>query len=158
MADRKMLLDTLRAQLSNINKRLRSCPSLARCKDGGRRDFLAKEFLSKFEGVSLEEFDETLYDWMTGDRPDPRSVQTVLQVLVEVSNDRAIDTVLDCIDTRVGGTSGATPATQDAWWADVVLEPFETAFPRKPRLRKKVKELIHELRKQTSSERSEVVS
>ena len=157
MADRKVLLDTLRIELSTITKRLRSTTGLARCKVPSQRDFLAKQFLEKFAGVTFDEFDEAIYDWMTGDLPDPRSVQTLLQILVETANDSAIDTVLDCIDARVGGGDTTRNSSRsaleqvrcDAWWGDTILEPFEAAFPKKPKLRKRVRTLMSEIRKQT---------
>jgi hypothetical protein len=157
MADRRTLLDTLRTELSTISTKLRTCTSLARCKEGARREFLAKEFLKKFEGVPLNDFDELLYDWLTGDRPDPRSVQTVLQVLIESGNETCIDTVLDCIDARVGGSFASTSqspskmenALRDAWWGDTILEPFEKSFPKKANLRKRVNTLIQEFRNHT---------
>jgi hypothetical protein len=119
--------------------------------------------MKPFRGVASHELDETLYEWMTGDRPDHRSVQTVLQVLIETGNEDCIDTVLDCIDVRVGGGAPSTQrrdlqldqVIQDAWWGDCVLEPFENAFPRSPRLRKKVRTLIAELRTQTRPHPSE---
>ena len=159
MADRKSLLDTMKTGLSTITKRLRSVSSLARCKDGGRRDFIAKEFIRNFAGASLDEFDETLYDFMTGERPEPRSVQTLLQVLIEIGNDSGIETILDCIDARIGGANArpnsigarANLANQDAWWAEIILEPFEKSFPKKARLRDKVRALSSEVRKQTQA-------
>ena len=166
MADRKSLLDTLRTELSTISTKLRTCTSLARCREGARRDFLAKEFLKKFEGVPYNEFDELLYDWLTGDRPDPRSVQTVLQILIESGNESCIDTVLDCIDARVGGSFASTStspsrienALKDAWWGDTILEPFEKAFPKKAKLRKRVNTLIQEFRNHTQTATEQSVS
>ncbi len=159
MADRKGLLDTLKSGISTISKRLRSVPSLARCKDGARRDFLAKEFMSSFEGATLDEFDETLYDFMTGERPDARAVQTLIQILVEVKNDSGILTVVECIDARIGGEGARREAagstrdrgTEDAWWADVILEPFEKTFAKKPKVRDKVKTVISDARRQTQT-------
>lgn len=166
MADRKTLLDTLRTELSTISAKLRTTTSLARCKEGARRDFLAKEFLKKFEGVPLNEFDELLYEWLTGDRPDPRSVQTILQILIESGNESCIDTVLDCIDTRVGGSFASTSkspsrmedALRDAWWGDTILEPFERSFPKKAKLRKRVTTLIQEFRNHTRTATKSSVS
>ena len=157
MADKKTLLDTFRTELSTISSKLRTCTSLARCREGTRRDFIAKEFLKKFEGVPLNDFEELMYDWLTGDRPDPRSVQTVLQILIETGNKACIDTVLDCIDARVGGSFASTSkspsrmeeALKDAWWGDTILEPFERSFPKKAKLRKRVKTLIQEFRNHT---------
>ena len=157
MADRKGPLDTLRAELSTVSKRLRSTSSLARCKLPSQRVFSARQFLRKFAGISVDEFDETVYDWMTGDRPDPLSVQTLLQILIEAGVDSAVETVLDCIDARVDGStpdrarpqSSLEQARCDAWWADTILEPFETAFPKKAKLGKSVRTLISEARKQT---------
>ena len=159
MADRKNLLDSVRGGLSTIAKRLRSVSSLARCKDGARRDFLAKEFIKKFEGVSLDDFDEALYDFMTAERPEPRSVQSLIQVLIEINHDPGIETVLDSIDARIGGGTvrpNASPsrselATQDAWWGEVILEPFEKSFSKKPRLREKVRTLMSDVRKHTQA-------
>lgn len=164
MANRKSLLDTLRLGISTISKRLRSVPSLARCKDGARRDFLAKEFMSSFEGTTLDEFDETLYDFMTGERPDARAVQTLIQILVEVKNDAGILTVIECIDARIGGEGARREAagschdraTQDAWWADVILEPFERSFAKKPRIRDRVRTLISDARRQTQTPASQL--
>ena len=145
MADRKTLLST-------ISSKLRTCTSLARCREGTRRGFLAKEFLKKFEGVQLNDFDELMHDWLTGDRPDPRSVQTVLQILIETGNEVCIDTVLDCIDARVGGSFASTSKSpsrmegglRDAWWVDTIPEPFERSFPKKAKLRKRVNTLFQE--------------
>jgi hypothetical protein len=164
MAGRKTLLDTFRTELSTISSKLRTCTSLARCREGTRRGFLAREFLKKFEGVPLNGFDELMHDWLTGDRPDPRSVQTVLQILIDTGNEVCIDTVLDCIDARVGGSKASTykstsrmeEALKNAWWGDTILEPFERSFPKKAKLRKRVNTLIQEFRNHTltASERS----
>jgi hypothetical protein len=166
MADRKTLLDTFRTELSTISSKLRTCTSLARCREGARRDFLAKEFLRKFEGVPLNDFGELMRDWLIGDRPDPRSVQTVLQILIETGNDVCIDTVLDCIDARVGGSFASTSkspsrmkdALKDAWWGDTILEPFERSFPKKAKLRKRVNTLIQEFRNHTLTATEQSVS
>jgi hypothetical protein len=158
MADRKSLLDALERGILTTSKRLRSVSSLARCKDGARRDFLAKEFMKSFEGATLDEFDETLYDFMTGQRPDPRAVQTLIQILIEVKHDSGILTVIESIDARIGGegarreAAGSTRdrATQDAWWADVILEPFEKSFTKK-KIRDRVKTVISDARRQTQT-------
>lgn len=152
MADKKALLDMFRTELSTLSTRLRTCTSLARCKEGARRDFLATQFLKKFDKISLFDFEELLHDWFNGDRPDPRSVQTVLQIFIECDNESCIDTVLDCIDSRVSesfastskGSSKMEDALKNAWWGDTILEPFERSFPKNARLTKRVNTLIQE--------------
>lgn len=156
MASRKDLVNNLRDEISKVERRL-GRTSLARCKKGAQRDFLARDFIKRFKGVPSEDFEETLQHWMDSDRPDPLSVQTVLQVMVEVSNERFIDTILDCIDTRIAGglspadrsESRAERAVKDAWWGDCVLEPFENTFAKTPRLRRRVQYLVDEARKQS---------
>jgi hypothetical protein len=161
MADEKKLLETFQAELSILSDKLRvsGCTSLARCKEGARRDFLAKEFVKKFSGVTLPDFDATIYDYMTGDRPNARDVQTILQVLIETDNETSIDTVLESIDMRVGGgfasksrsPSQRQAALADAWWGDSILEPFERAFAKKKKFRNRVNELITEFRNHTKT-------
>lgn len=156
MASRKDLVNNLRDEISKVERRLGKT-SLARCKRGAQRDFLARDFIKRFKGVPAEDFEETLQHWMDSDRPDPLSVQTVLQVMVEVGSERYIDTILDCIDTRIAGglspidrsESRAERAVKEAWWADCVLEPFENTFAKTPRLRRRVQYLVDEARKQS---------
>lgn len=156
MTSRKALMTTLRDAVSKVEVKLGRV-SLARCKKGAQRDFIAREFIKRFKGVAADDFDEMLDDWMAHDRPDPLSVQTVLQVLIETGNTRSIDTILDSIEVRIaGGTpsndrglSETERSIRDGWWGDCVLEPFENAFQNTPRLRRRVKHLMDEVRKQS---------
>lgn len=156
MATRKDLLSTLREEISKIDRKL-GRQSLARCRKGAQRDFLARDFIKRFKGVSADEFDDMLEDWMTGDRPDPLSVQTVVQVMIETGNTRSIDSILDSIEVRIGGGIPSTDrgeseserALREAWWGDCVLEPFENAFQSTPRLRRRIQHLMDEVRTQS---------
>jgi hypothetical protein len=156
MATRKDLLSNLREEISKIDRRL-GRQSLARCRKGAQRDFLARDFIKRFKGVTADEFDDMLEDWMTGDRPDPLSVQTVVQVMIETGNTRSVDVILDSIEVRIGGGAPSTNrgesesdrSIREAWWGDCVLEPFENAFQTTPRLRRRIKYLMDEVRKQS---------
>jgi hypothetical protein len=156
MATRKDLLSSLREELSKIDRKL-GRQSLARCRKGAQRDFLARDFIKRFKGVAADEFDDMLEDWMTGDRPDPLSVQTVVQVMIETGNTRSVDVILDSIEVRIGGGNPSTErgeseserSLREAWWGDCVLEPFENAFQTTPRLRRRITHLMDEVRKQS---------
>lgn len=159
MTGRKALMTTLRDAVSKVEVKLGRV-SLARCKRGAQRDFLAREFIKRFKGVAADDFDEMLDDWMANDRPDPLSVQTVLQVMIETGNTRSIDTILDSIEVRIAGgipptergLSETERRVRDGWWGDCVLEPFENAFHTTPRLRRRVKHLMDEVQKVTAPE------
>ena len=114
-----------------------------------------------FKGVTADAFDETIKEWMEVDRPDPLTVQTILQVMIETGNTRPIDTVLDAIEVRIAG--GLPPNDQnepeskrtvrEGWWCDCVIEPFENAFKTEPRLRRRIVYLKKRTRRQTQKMR-----
>jgi hypothetical protein len=153
----RALLTTLRDCISRVEHNLGRI-SLARCKKGAQRDYIAREFIKQFRGVNADAFDETLDEWMEADRPDPLSVQTLIQVMIETGNDRSIDTILDSIEIRIAGGLPPTDryeseierSIREAWWADCVLEPFEFAFKSQPRLRQRIKKLMKRAFKQST--------
>jgi hypothetical protein len=114
-----------------------------------------------FKGVTADAFDETIQEWMEVDRPDPLTVQTMLQVMIETGNTRSIDTILDAIEVRIAG--GLPPndqnepeskrAVREGWWCDCVIEPFENAFKTEPRLRRRIGYLKKRARRQTQKMR-----
>ena len=159
MSDETETLEALKSGLETVHRRLRGIPSLARCKVPSQRDFLARELLNSLGEMQKGQLDELLDKFMTGDRPNARDVQTLLQVLIEARNLSCIDTVITFIELRVNGHFASEftgpeqrkAAQKDAWWGDACLQPFENTMLKNDDLRKRVRSLMKEFRQHTET-------
>jgi hypothetical protein len=141
-------LEKRAARFGTPEEPIKSLAMLA--KHGAKVEKLAGEFVAPFHEVELADMNELLHEWITTDRPDFFSVQSVLMAFASLAHghrsscwEELFESLVEAVDTR------SMESEEDAWWAQMCIHRFTTILPAKTRLGKTVRNLDVELRRIT---------